>query len=109
MLFYFVYLVFVSLLKLLVGSGRPAQVKDVELIVLRHQLDVLHRQVERPRLRASDCAFLAAASRLLPPGRRLGLLVTPQTLLRSRAMSLDVRAPRPGRRGDVRAGASSRA
>jgi putative transposase len=77
-----VYLVFVSLLKLLVGSGRPAQVKDIELIVLRHQLRVLRRQVERPRLRPSDRAFLAPASRLLPPRRRHGLLVTPQTLLR---------------------------
>jgi putative transposase len=82
MLLSFVYLVFVSLLKLLVGSRRPAQVKDIELIVLRHQLDVLRRQVERPRLRSSDRAFLAAASRLLPPARRRGLLVTPQTLLR---------------------------
>jgi putative transposase len=44
MLFSFVYLVFVSLLKLLIGSRRPVQVKDVELIVLRHQLDVLRRQ-----------------------------------------------------------------
>src|ERR1022692_2558077 len=80
--FSFVYLVFVSLLKLLVGSRRPEQVKDIELIVLRHQLKVLRRQVERPRLRPSDRAFLAAASRLLPPRRRHGLLVTPQTLLR---------------------------
>ncbi len=47
MLFSFIYLVFVSLLKLLIGSGRPAQVKDVELIVMRHQLDVLRRQVKR--------------------------------------------------------------
>jgi putative transposase len=82
MLFSFVYLVFVSLLKLLVGSRRPAQVKDVELIVLRHQVDVLRRQVERPTLRSSDRAFLAAASRVLSARRRHGLLVTPQTLLR---------------------------
>ena len=50
----FVYLVFVSLLKLVVGSRRPAQVKDIELIVLRHQLDVLSRRVQRPKLRSSD-------------------------------------------------------
>ena len=56
----FVYLVFVSLLKLLVGSRRPAQVKDIELMVLRHQLDVLRRQVGRPNRRSSDRAFLAA-------------------------------------------------
>jgi transposase len=70
------------LLRLLIGGRRPAQVKDVELIVLRHQLDALRRQVERPKLRSSDRALLAAASRLLAPRRRQGLLVTPQTLLR---------------------------
>jgi putative transposase len=82
MLFSFIYLVFVSLLRLLIGGRRPAQVKDIELIVLRHELDILRRQVKHPRLRSSDRAFLAAASRLLPPRRRHGLLVTPQTLLR---------------------------
>jgi putative transposase len=82
MLFSFVYLVFVSLLKLLVGSRRPARAKDIELIVLRHQIEVLRRQVGRPRMRSADRAFLAATCRLRPPGRRLGLLVTPQTLLR---------------------------
>ena len=51
-------------------------------MVLRHQLAVLRRQVERPKLRASDRALLGAAGRLLPPGRRHGLLVTPQTLPR---------------------------
>jgi hypothetical protein len=44
MLFSFVYLVFISLLKLVVGSRRPAH---IEVIVLRHQLDVLSRQVQR--------------------------------------------------------------
>ena len=82
MLVSFVYRAFVSLLKLLIRSGRSVDVKDVELLVLRHQLAVLRRQVERPKLRASDRALLAAAGRLLPPGRRHGLLVTPQTLLR---------------------------
>src|SRR5512133_970336 len=78
----FVYLLFVSLLKLLLRSGRRVDVKDIELLLLRHQLDVLRRQVERPKLRASDRALLAAAGRLLPPARRHGLLVRPQTLLR---------------------------
>jgi putative transposase len=82
MLVSFVYRAFVSLLRLLICSGRTVDLKDVELLVLRHQLAVLRRQVDRPKLRASDRALLAAAGRLLPPGRRHGLLVTPQTLLR---------------------------
>jgi putative transposase len=78
----FVYLAFVSLLKLLIRSGRRVDVKDVELLVLRHELEVLRRQGQRPKLRPSDRALLAAMSGLLAPARRHGLLVTPQTLLR---------------------------
>jgi putative transposase len=66
----FAYLAFVSLLKLLMGSRRSERAKDIELIVLRHQLGVVRRQVERPRMRAADRAFLAAASHLLPRERR---------------------------------------
>jgi hypothetical protein len=50
--------------------------------VLRHQLAVLGRQERRPLLRPADRALLAALARLLPPRRRHGLVVTPQTLLR---------------------------
>ena len=78
----FVYLAFVSLLRLLMRCGRTVDVKDIELLVLRHQLEVLRRQVERPKPRGTDRALLAAAARLLPPARRQGLLVTPHTLLR---------------------------
>src|SRR3989440_6002593 len=107
MLFSFVYLVFISLLRLLIGSGRPARVKDIELIVSRHQLDVLRRQVERPRLRSSDRAFLAAVGRLLPPARRHGLLVTPQTLLRWHRELVRRRWAQP-RRGSGRPAADGR-
>ena len=58
MLFSFVYLVFVSLLKLLIGGRRPAQVKDLELIMLRHRIDVLRRQVER-----EGCQYPVASCR----------------------------------------------
>jgi len=82
MVFSFVYRAFVSLLKLLISARRRVDVKDIELLVLRHQLKVLRRQGQRPTLRPSDRALLAAMGRLLPPGRRHGLLVTPETVLR---------------------------
>jgi putative transposase len=67
-----------------ITGQRPASefAKDVELLVLRHQLVVLSRQQPRPSLRPADRALLAALARLLPPRRRHGLVVTPQTLLR---------------------------
>ncbi len=82
MLLSFVYLAFVSLLKLLLRRRRSARVKDIELIVLRHELEVLRRQVGRPRLRPAERAWLSAITRVLPRSRRDGRLVTPQTLLR---------------------------
>ena len=56
--------------------------KDVEILVLRHQLAVLGRQVGRARFQPADRAILALLARLLPRDRLAGLLVTPATLLR---------------------------
>ena len=56
--------------------------KDLEIVVLRHQLQVLRRQAGRPRIRWSDRLFLAAASRHLPRETWRTFLVTPQTVLR---------------------------
>jgi putative transposase len=55
---------------------------DIEIVVLRHQLAVLKRQVGRPRLRRRDRLFMAALSRVLPRPRWSSFLVSPQTLLR---------------------------
>src|SRR5260370_1822354 len=55
--------------------------KDVEILVLRHQLEVLRRRTPRPRFSWADRAFLSLAARLLPRGRWSSLLVTPTTVL----------------------------
>jgi putative transposase len=82
MLLSFAYLAFSAVLRLLISDRRRGFRKDVELLVLRHQLAVLERQQRRPSLRPADRAFLAALTRVLPQSRRRGLIVTPQTLLR---------------------------
>jgi len=97
MLLSFVYLAFSAGLRLLVGCRRSEFSKDVELLVLRHQLAVLRRQQPRPCLRPADRAFLTALSRILPRRSCQGLIVTPQTLLRWHMQLVRRRWTRPQR------------
>jgi hypothetical protein len=60
------------LVRRLLGAGSCQQDEmDIELLVLRHQVKVLQRQVKRPRLRRLDRLLLAAASRAMSKGRGL--------------------------------------
>jgi putative transposase len=75
------YLSFCQLLGWLVLLARRSATKDAELLVLRHEVTVLRRQVARPRIDWADRAVLAGLSRLLPRSVWRGRLVQPATLL----------------------------
>jgi putative transposase len=100
MVFSFLYLALRALLSALVRSRRGLHVKDLELLVLRHELEILRRQVGRPRLRPGDRALLAAAAFHLPRPLRNARLVTPPTLFRwHRALVRQKWRQSAGRRG----------
>jgi putative transposase len=92
-----VYLVVRRLLELAVLLGRSKASKEVEILVLRHELAVLRRQVPRPRRERRDRLLLAALSRLLPRSRWQVFLVTPQTVLRWHRHLVARRWTYPGR------------
>ena len=77
-----IYQMFSKLLGWIVLRTRSDTTKEIEILVLRHQLAVLQRRTPRPRMTWTDRALIAALTRLLPGRRRLGLLVTPATILR---------------------------
>ena len=68
-----------ALVPLLVRSGRA---KELEILVLRHELAILRRQTRRPHLTPADRALLAALSQALPRPSWLSFPVKPETLLR---------------------------
>ena len=78
----FSYLVCRCLLQIVLLRRRSEAFKELEIVVLRHELSVLQRQAKRPQLTTADRVLLAAASRLLPRSRWRSFLVTPTTLLR---------------------------
>ena len=77
-----VYAVVCRLLEFAVLLTRGERSKELEILVLRHELSVLRRQVRRPALQPNDRVLLAALSRLLPRDRWHAFFVTPETLLR---------------------------
>ncbi|MDZ5446523.1 hypothetical protein U2F26_28005 [Micromonospora sp. 4G57] len=76
------YLLLRQILQMLSQLARDGGAKDVEILVLRHQVAVLRRQVARPDLEPADRVVLAVLSRLLPRPRWSVFFVTPATLLR---------------------------
>ncbi len=76
------YLVVCRLLELTVLLARGERSTELEILVLRHELSVLRRNVKRPALRPHDRVLLAALSQLLPRDAWHAFFITPETLLR---------------------------
>ena len=76
------YFVVYRLLELVVLFGRKEQAKELEILVLGHELSILRRQVRQPWFEPHDRLLLTALSRVLPRRRWSAFLVRPETLLR---------------------------
>jgi putative transposase len=78
----FVYLAVRTLFALVWLLARPRRSKELEILVLRHEVAMLRRQARQPRPTRADRALLAALSRSLPRIAWAGFPVKPETLLR---------------------------
>ncbi len=95
----FLYLMAHWLVGMMLGRHRSEHAKDVEIAVLRHQLEVLRRQVKRPEFRPADRALLAVLSRALPRGLWSTFLVMPDTIMRWHRRLVTRKWTQPYRRG----------
>jgi transposase InsO family protein len=104
----FCYVVLRRLLQLAALRVRSNDFKELEIVVLRHELAILRRQRQRPALTTVDRLFLAAASRYLSRDRWRSFMITPGTLLRwhrrlvARRWTYPQRAGRPPMRREIR-------
>jgi putative transposase len=91
------YLVCGRVLQLALLRYRSDDRKELEIIVLRHELAILRRRTRRPAMTTVDRLYLAAASRLLPRAAWRSFMVTPATLLQwhRRLMAKRWTCPRP--------------
>jgi putative transposase len=102
------YVVLRRVLQLAVLRCRSNEFKDLEIVVLRHELAIL-RRTRRPIMTWADRLFLAGASRFLPRERWRSFVVTPATLLRwhrhvvANRWTYSRRAGRPPIRREIRA------
>jgi hypothetical protein len=78
----FLYLAFLRTIQIFRLQRSDDSDLAIEVVVLRHEVAVLRRQVARPALQPSDRALLAGLSRLIPRAKRTRFFVQPDTLLR---------------------------
>ena len=82
MLWSFLYRAFCATVQLLALRLRSSECKEIEILVLRHELAIARRQLGRPRPSAADRALLTALSRALPRPAWSAFSVSPKTVLR---------------------------
>jgi putative transposase len=92
------YLIFRQLIAWLGLLARSSRSKNAEILVLRHEVAVLRRQVSRPRLSWADRAVFAALTRWLSQADRVYRIVTPEMVLRWHRDLVTRRCTRPRRR-----------
>jgi putative transposase len=103
------YVVVRWVVQLAVLRLRSNDFKELEILVLRHELAILRRRIPRPTISWTDRLFLTAAGRLLPRPRWPSFFVTPTTLLRwhrrlvAKRWTYPYRLGRPAIRPEIRA------